>query len=141
MISRVKLIAEPWDVGDGGYQVGNFPPGWTEWNGRYRDAVRRFWRGDDGMLPELATRLGGQQRSLRPVRPPAARQRELRHRARRLHARRSRRRTTTSTTRRNGENNRDGESNNLSWNCGVEGPTADPAILELRAAAAPQLPA
>ena len=64
-VSRVKLIAEPWDVGEGGYQVGNFPPGWTEWNGRYRDAVRRFWRGDAGMLPELATRLLGQQRSVR----------------------------------------------------------------------------
>ena len=55
----MKLIAEPWDVGDGGYQVGNFPPGWAEWNGQYRDAVRRFWRGDEGMLPELATRLAG----------------------------------------------------------------------------------
>ncbi len=58
VISRVKLIAEPWDVGEGGYQVGNFPPGWAEWNGKYRDAVRRSWRGDGG-LPELATRLAG----------------------------------------------------------------------------------
>src|SRR6185295_4692433 len=59
VISRVKLIAEPWDVGEGGYQVGNFPPGWAEWNGQYRDAVRRFWRGDPGLLAEFATRLAG----------------------------------------------------------------------------------
>src|SRR5204863_9212541 len=59
VISRVKLIAEPWDVGDGGYQVGNFPPGWAEWNGTYREAIRRFWRGDPGLLAEFATRLAG----------------------------------------------------------------------------------
>ena len=69
VISRVKLIAEPWDVGDGGYQVGNFPPGWAEWNGRYRDAVRRFWRGDRGVLPEARDPPRRQQRSLRPGRP------------------------------------------------------------------------
>src|SRR5207244_1920693 len=59
VLSRVKLIAEPWDVGAGGYQVGNFPPGWTEWNGKYRDGIRRFWKSDAGMLPEVATRLSG----------------------------------------------------------------------------------
>src|SRR5205807_7373430 len=59
VVSRVKLIAEPWDVGPGGYQVGNFPPGWTEWNGKYRDCVRRFWRGDGGLVSEFATRLAG----------------------------------------------------------------------------------
>ena len=59
VLSRVKVIAEPWDLGMGGYQVGNFPPGWSEWNGRYRDTVRRFWKGTDGVLPELASRLAG----------------------------------------------------------------------------------
>ena len=90
VLSQVKLIAEPWDLGQGGYQVGNFPVLWTEWNGKYRDTVRRFWRGDGGTVSELATRLVGQQRSLRPQRPPAVREHQLRHRARRLHAERSR---------------------------------------------------
>ena len=90
VLSQVKLIAEPWDLGEGGYQVGNFPTKWTEWNGKYRDTVRRFWRGDGGVLSELATRLCGQQRSLRAERPAAVRQHQLHHRARRLHARRSR---------------------------------------------------
>ena len=90
VLSQVKLIAEPWDLGEGGYQVGNFPTKWTEWNGKYRDTVRRFWRGDGGVLSELATRLAGssdlyEQSGRRPVR-----QRQLHHRARRLHARRSR---------------------------------------------------
>ena len=88
VLSQVKLIAEPWDLGEGGYQVGNFPTKWTEWNGKYRDAIRRFWRGDSGGASELATRLAGQQRPLRAERPPAIRQHQLHHRARRLHARR-----------------------------------------------------
>src|SRR3546814_6442727 len=61
VLAQVKLIAEPWDVGPGGYQVGNFPPGWSEWNDRFRDAVRRYWRGDEGMVPELASRLTAAQ--------------------------------------------------------------------------------
>ena len=90
MLSQVKLIAEPWDLGQGGYQVGNFPVLWTEWNGKYRDTVRRFWRGDGGTVSELATRLVGQQRPLRAQRPPAVREHQLHHRARRLHAARPR---------------------------------------------------
>ena len=79
VLSQVKLIAEPWDVGDGGYQVGNFPALWTEWNGKYRDTVRRFWNGDGGALSEFATRLSRQQRPVRAERPPAVRQHQLRH--------------------------------------------------------------
>ena len=86
VVSQVKLIAEPWDVGDGGYQVGNFPPLWTEWNGKYRDTVRDFWRGEPGTLGEFASRLTGSQRPLRARRPQADRVDQLRHRARRLHA-------------------------------------------------------
>ena len=88
VLSRVKLIAEAWDLGEDGYQVGNFPPGWAEWNGRYRDDVRAFWRGDDGYLPAIADGLLGSARPVRQGRPPAVDQRQLRHRARRLHARR-----------------------------------------------------
>ena len=87
MLSQVKLIAEPWDLGQGGYQVGNFPVLWTEWNGKYRDSVRRFWRGDGGTVSELATRLSGSNDSVRAQRPAAVRQHQLHHRARRLHAR------------------------------------------------------
>ena len=133
MLSRVKLIAEPWDVGEGGYQVGNFPPRWCEWNGKYRDTVRDYWRGE-----------AGHARRVRAAGSPAAR-------------------TSTQTTagvrtrainfvtahdgftlrdlvsynekhnEANGEDNRDGESHNRSWNCGAEGPTDDPAINALRA--------
>jgi isoamylase len=89
VVSQVKLIAEPWDLGEGGYQVGNFPTKWTEWNAKYRDTVRRFWRGDGGVVSELATRLSGssdlyEQSGRRPVR-----QHQLHHGARRLHAGRS----------------------------------------------------
>ena len=86
VVSQVKLIAEPWDVGDGGYQVGNFPPLWTEWNGKYRDTVRDFWRGEPATLGEFASRLTGSSRPLRARRPRADRVDQLRHRARRLHA-------------------------------------------------------
>ena len=85
VLSQVKLIAEPWDLGEGGYQVGNFPVGWTEWNGKYRDAVRRFWKGEGGAMSEMATAAGGQQRPLRTKRPPALREHKLRYGARRLH--------------------------------------------------------
>ena len=87
VLSQVKLIAEPWDLGEGGYQVGNFPTMWTEWNGKYRDAVRRFWNGDGGVRLRARDAARGQQRSLRAERPPAVREHQLHHRARRLHAR------------------------------------------------------
>jgi glycogen operon protein len=131
VISRVKLIAEPWDVGEGGYQVGNFPPGWAEWNGRYRDCVRRFWRGEAGMLPELATRLsgssdlyGGSGRQ-----PHASINFVTSHDGFTLADLVS---YNEKHNEANGEENRDGDSNNLSWNCGAEGPTDDPVVLALR---------
>ena len=131
VISRVKLIAEPWDVGEGGYQVGNFPPGWAEWNGKYRDAVRRSWRGDGG-LPELATRLAGSSDLYGPSgrQPHASINFVTAHDGFTLADLVS---YNDKHNQSNGENNRDGESNNLSWNCGVEGPTTDLAILDLRA--------
>ena len=85
VISQVKLIAEPWDVGPGGYQVGNFPPLWSEWNGKYRDTVRDFWRGEPGTLGEFASRIDGQLRPLPGRRQPPLRVDQLRHRARRVH--------------------------------------------------------
>jgi isoamylase len=132
VISRVKLIAEPWDVGEGGYQVGNFPPGWAEWNGKYRDAVRRSWRGDDGSLPELATRLAGSSDLYGPSgrQPHASINFVTAHDGFTLADLVA---YNDKHNEANGENNRDGEPNNLSWNCGVEGPTADTAVLELRA--------
>ena len=90
VLSQVKLIAEPWDLGEGGYQVGNFPVLWTEWNGKYRDSVRRFWRGDDGTGVRARDAPVRQQRPVRAQRPAAVREHQLRHRARRLHAERSR---------------------------------------------------
>ncbi|MBT2418912.1 glycogen debranching protein GlgX [Streptomyces sp. ISL-22] len=132
VISRVKLIAEPWDVGEGGYQVGNFPPLWSEWNGKYRDAVRDFWRGEPGSLGEFASRLTGSSDLY-------------------AHSRRRPRASVNFVTAHdgftlrdlvsyndkhneaNGEGNRDGESHNRSWNCGAEGETRDPAVLALRA--------
>ena len=86
VLSQVKLIAEPWDLGEGGYQLGNFPPGWTEWNDKYRDAVRAYWRGDDNTIGHLAARLSGSHDIFAPLRPRAARRHQLRHHARRLHA-------------------------------------------------------
>lgn len=126
-----KLIAEPWDTGDGGYRLGSFPPGWAEWNDRYRDTVRRFWRGDDGQLAELASRLAGSSD---------------------IYDRRGRAAWSSINfitchdgftlqdlvsyqdkhNEANLEDNRDGASDNLSWNCGVEGPSEEPAIVELR---------
>ncbi len=130
VLSAVKLIAEPWDCGPGGYQVGGFPPGWAEWNDRFRDTVRAFWKGDEGVAPELAA-------SALP--PPAD---KFNHRGRRPWA------SVNFVTAHdgftlndlvsyndkhneaNGEDNSDGNSDNHSWNCGAEGPTDDPEIIE-----------
>ncbi len=131
VLSQVKLIAEPWDLGEGGYQVGNFPAGWTEWNGKYRDAVRRFWRGDGGGVSELATRLSGSsdlyEQSGR--RPYASINFVTAHDGFTLADLVS---YNDKHNDANGEDNRDGENHNLSWNCGVEGPTDDRRILDLR---------
>src|SRR5262249_42139295 len=132
VLSQVKLIAEPWDLGEGGYQVGNFPVGWAEWNDRYRDTVRGFWKGNGGMVGDLAYRITGSS-------DPYA------HSGRRPYA------TINLVTAHDGftlqdlvsyndkhneanvEENRHGNNNNISWNCGVEGPTEAPGILALRA--------
>ncbi|WP_107481278.1 glycogen debranching protein GlgX [Streptomyces malaysiense] len=131
VISRVKLIAEPWDVGEGGYQVGNFPPLWSEWNGRYRDAVRDFWRAEPGSLGEFASRLTGSadlyQHSRR--RPRASVNFVTAHDGFTLRDLVS---YNDKHNEANGEDNRDGESHNRSWNCGAEGDTTDPAVLGLR---------
>jgi glycogen operon protein len=131
VLSQVKLIAEPWDLGSGGYQVGNFPVQWTEWNGKYRDAVRRYWRGECAVVGELATRLAGSSDLYA-------------HNCRKPHA------SINFVTSHDGftlqdlvsyedkhnqanqENNRDGDDANLSWNCGQEGPTRDAQITALR---------
>jgi glycogen operon protein len=132
VLSQVKLIAEPWHVGPGGYQVGNFPSGWTEWNGKYRDCVRKFWKGDGGTLSEMATRLSGSNDlyAHNGRRPNASINFVTCHDGFTL-------RDLVSYSQKhneaNGEDNRDGESNNESWNCGHEGPTDDPAINALRA--------
>jgi glycogen operon protein len=132
VISQVKLIAEPWDVGPGGYQVGNFPVLWTEWNGRYRDAVRGFWRGDRSAVPEMATRLAGSadlyEHSGR--RPYASINFVTSHDGFTLRDLVS---YDDKHNEANGDGNQDGDNHNLSWNCGVEGPTGDPAVLALRA--------
>ena len=131
VVSQVKLIAEPWDVGEGGYQVGNFPPLWTEWNGKYRDTVRDFWRGEHATLPEFASRLtGSSDLYLSDGRRPVA--------------------SVNFVTAHdgftvadlvsydhkhneaNGEGSRDGSDDNRSWNCGAEGPTGDPAVTAVR---------
>ena len=131
VLSQVKLIAEPWDLGEGGYQVGNFPTKWTEWNGKYRDAVRRFWRGDGGVVSELATRLSGSsdlyEQSGR--RPYASINFITAHDGFTLADLVS---YNDKHNDANGERNSDGENHNLSWNCGVEGPTTDRRVLELR---------
>jgi isoamylase len=131
VLSQVKLIAEPWDLGEGGYQVGNFPIGWTEWNGKYRDVVRRFWKGDGGVVSEMATRLAGSSdlygQSGR--RPYASINFVTCHDGFTLHDLVSYNQKHNEA---NGDNNTDGENNNLSWNCGVEGPTEDRAVLALR---------
>ena len=132
VLSRVKLIAEPWDLGEGGYQVGNFPVLWAEWNGKYRDRVRRYWRGDPGQVANLAYRLTGSSDIYEKTgrRPYASINFVTSHDGFTL------RDLVTYNEKHNelnGENNRDGHPDNLSWNCGVEGPTEDPEILTLRA--------
>jgi isoamylase len=132
VISQAKLIAEPWDVGPGGYQVGNFPPLWTEWNGKYRDTVRDFWRGEPGTLGEFAARLTGSSDLYQDDgrRPFASINFVTCHDGFTLHDLVS---YNDKHNEANGEDNNDGESHNRSWNCGVEGPTDDAAVLELRA--------
>lgn len=131
VVSQVKLIAEPWDVGDGGYQVGNFPPLWTEWNGKYRDTVRDFWRGEKYTLAEFASRLTGssdlyQDDGRRPI---ASINFITAHDGFTLRDLVS---YNDKHNEANGEGGKDGESHNRSWNCGAEGSTDDHAILELR---------
>jgi glycogen operon protein len=131
VLCQVKLIAEPWDLGEGGYQVGNFPVGWSEWNGRYRDTTRQFWKGDGGVIGDFASRLSGSSDLYR-------------------HSGRSSRASINFITSHDGftlndlvsynekhnqanlADNGDGDNHNLSWNCGVEGATTDPAVLALR---------
>ncbi|MEX1241969.1 MAG: glycogen debranching protein GlgX [Cyclobacteriaceae bacterium] len=131
VISQVKLIAEPWDVGEGGYQVGNFPPGWTEWNGKYRDCIRDYWRGADSMLGEFAARFTGSpdlyQGDYR--RPTASINFITAHDGFTLNDLVA---YDEKHNESNGENNQDGESHNRSWNCGAEGPTKKKAVMELR---------
>jgi len=131
VISQVKLIAEPWDVGEGGYQVGKFPPLWAEWNGRYRDVVRRYWKGDDGQLAELGYRLTGSsdlyQRDGRH--PTASINFITSHDGFTIHDLVS---YDQKHNEANGEDNRDGAHDNYSWNYGVEGPTDDPEISGVR---------
>jgi glycogen operon protein len=131
VVSQVKLIAEPWDVGPGGYQVGNFPPQWTEWNGKYRDTVRDFWRGEPATIGEFASRITGSADLYESSgrRPAASINFVTAHDGFTL-------RDLVSYNDKHNEanldNNTDGESNNRSWNCGVEGETDDPGVLALR---------
>jgi glycogen operon protein len=132
VISQVKLIAEPWDVGEGGYQVGNFPPLWSEWNGQYRDTVRDYWRGEPETLSVMASRLTGSSDLYETSgrRPFASVNFVTAHDGFTL-------RDLVSYNEKhneaNGEENRDGEGHNRSWNCGVEGPTDDLEVNRLRA--------
>jgi isoamylase len=131
VVSRVKLIAEPWDAGPGGYQLGNFPFPWAEWNGKFRDDIRDFWRGRPGMLPGLASRLAGSSEIFQPGgrRPAASVNYVTCHDGFTLHDLVSYDRKHNEA---NGEDNRDGSDDNRSWNCGAEGPSSDPEILALR---------
>ncbi len=131
VLSRVKLIAEPWDLGEGGYQVGGFPPGWAEWNGKYRDAVRSYWKGDGGLIGELGYRLSGSsdlyQASGRG--PTSSINFVTAHDGFTLNDLVS---YNEKHNEANAEGNRDGESHNRSWNCGVEGPTSEEPVVSLR---------
>ncbi|MDT7951774.1 MAG: glycogen debranching protein GlgX [Acetobacteraceae bacterium] len=131
VLQEVKLIAEPWDCGPGGYQVGGFAPGWAEWNDRFRDTVRGFWKGEDGKLAELAQRITGSADKFDwgGRRPWASVNFLTAHDGFTLNDAVS---YNEKHNEANGEDNRDGSSNNLSWNCGAEGPTDDPEIRELR---------
>ncbi len=132
VLSQVKLIAEPWDVGPGGYQVGNFPVGWAEWNGRYRDTVRRYWKGDESQVAELAYRLSGSSDLYQNTgrSPYASINFVTAHDGFTLHDLVS---YNHKHNQANGHNNTDGEAHNNSWNCGIEGATADPHVNALRA--------
>jgi isoamylase len=131
VVGQVKLIAEPWDIGEGGYQVGNFPPHWSEWNGKYRDTVRDYWRGEDQTLAEFAARLTGSSDLYES---------DSRHPSASINFVTAHDGFTLADlvayngkhNEANGEDNRDGESHNRSWNCGAEGPTTDPDVLALR---------
>jgi isoamylase len=131
VVSQVKLIAEPWDIGEGGYQVGNFPPLWSEWNGKYRDTVRDFWRGEPEALPELASRLSGSSDLYQgdTRRPGASINFVTAHDGFTLADLVAYNEKHNDA---NGEDNNDGESHNRSWNCGAEGPSDDPNILACR---------
>ena len=131
IVSQVKLIAEPWDLGDGGYQVGQFPPLWTEWNGKYRDTVRDFWRGESATIPEFASRITGSSDLYESSgrRPIASVNFVTAHDGFTLADLVS---YNSKHNDANGEGGHDGESHNRSWNAGVEGATDDPAILSLR---------
>ncbi len=129
VLSQVKLIAEPWDLGEGGYQVGNFPVLWTEWNGKYRDTVRRFWKGDPGTLGEMATRISGSSDLYSEKDPHASINFITSHDGFTLQDLVSYNQKHNLA---NGENNNDGDNHNNSWNCGVEGSTHDPKINALR---------
>ncbi|PZD73705.1 Glycogen operon protein GlgX [Acaryochloris thomasi RCC1774] len=131
VLAEVKLIAEPWDVGEGGYHVGNFPLLWSEWNGKYRDTVRDFWRGEESGLAEFAYRLTGSSDlyQINGRRPHASINFVTAHDGFTLNDLVS---YNEKHNRANGEDNRDGDSHSRSWNCGAEGETDDPAIIELR---------
>jgi glycogen operon protein len=132
VVSRVKLIAEPWDIGEGGYQVGNFPPLWSEWNGKYRDTLRDYWRGEPQTLGEFASRLTGSSDLYEDDgrRPSASINFVTAHDGFTLNDLVSYDEKHNAA---NGEGGADGESHNRSWNSGVEGPTDDPEVLEIRA--------
>ena len=131
VLSQVKLIAEPWDVGAGGYQVGNFPPGWHEWNDKYRDTMRAYWKGDGGLIGDFARRFTGSSDLYEASgrKPYASINFITAHDGFTLQDLVS---YNNKHNEANGEDNRDGHDNNLSWNCGVEGPTDDPQINALR---------
>jgi isoamylase len=131
VISQVKLIAEPWDIGEGGYQVGNFPPGWAEWNGKYRDCMRDYWRGADSMLSEFALRFTGSPDLYKEGyrKPTASVNFITAHDGFTLHDLVS---YNEKHNEANGEDNNDGESHNRSWNCGEEGQTDGANIIEIR---------
>ena len=131
VISQVKLIAEPWDIGEGGYQVGNFPPGWAEWNGKYRDCMRDYWRGAESMLGEFALRFTGSPDLYEDNNrhPTASVNFVTAHDGFTLHDLVS---YNDKHNEANGENNNDGENHNRSWNCGTEGETNDESIVALR---------
>ena len=131
VMAGLKLIAEPWDIGPNGYQLGNFPPGWAEWNGQYRDTVRRFWKGDQGLVADLASRLAGSSDifGYRGRRPWASINFITAHDGFTLQDLVS---YNDKHNAANGEDNHDGSDANSSWNCGVEGPSCDPAVVALR---------